>query len=155
MDCICQLEYLLSTLSNVSGNNTEIREEIGPGANEWESIWPSVNLKRLAESLAQSKSEINTCELNSDPVPVWQVGFLSSWVSCLWADCHRGCFRNTLCREFLFSFLALEAQACPFGDIYPPCFSCCTAAEAEWTVLNFSDISCMTVSVHAVSHIYA
>lgn len=60
-----------------------------------------------------------------------------------------------MCPEFLFSFLAFEAQACPFGDIFLHCFSHYPAAETELTELNFADVSCMTVSLHIVSYIYS
>lgn len=42
----------------LSGDNTEIREEIGTGA----KAWLSANTEHLAESLAQSKCEVNTVD---------------------------------------------------------------------------------------------
>ena len=55
------LARVLNTSSNVSGDNTKITEEIGTRA----YAWLSVNTEHLAESLAQSKCEMNTVDLNS------------------------------------------------------------------------------------------
>ena len=55
------LARVLNTSSNVSGDNTKITEEIGTRA----YAWLSVNTEHLAESLAQSKCEVNTVDLNS------------------------------------------------------------------------------------------